>query len=417
MTDGLYLHDTMTGRKQRFTARSGGDGVKMFTCGPSIYAWPHIGNYRTFLYEDILQRYLAYSGYPVHRLINFTDVEDKAIAEAARKNLSLHELTQPVADHFLRESRLLKIKLPDHIPRSSTNVDQGVYLIERLLEKGYAYRYGKDVFYDPLQFDNFGKLYGLEMKRWPQKRVRFYKDTYPGRRWNLGDFILWKGRRKSDGAVFWQTSLGEGRPAWNVQDPAMITRHLGYQVDLSCGGIDNLYRHHDYNIAVIEGVSGQRFAEYWLHGEHVLVNGVKMSKSRGNIVYVSHLLNRGFQPRHVRFFLIDSHYRRPLNVNEDQLHLARGKVDTFRNMVHHIRQKRGTSEPSDPAAAGRIQRLAEGFQSSMNDDLDVRGAFDHIYNELAGLAQRKAEGRLSDPDSQTAAEEIRKIDTVLRILD
>ncbi|MGM0452371.1 MAG: class I tRNA ligase family protein [Thermodesulfobacteriota bacterium] len=417
MTDGLYLHNTMTGRKQRFTPRGGDNSVKMFTCGPSIYSWPHIGNYRTFLYEDILQRYLAYNGYSVDRLINFTDVEDKAIAEAGRKNLSLEELTHPVAESFIQESRLLKIKLPDDIPRSSTSVGQAVHLIERLLEKGYAYRYGKDVFYDPLRFDNFGKLYGLDMSRWPAKRVRFRKDTYPGRRWNLGDFILWKGRRKSDGPVYWQTTLGEGRPAWNIQDPAMISKYLGYEVDICCGGIDNLYRHHDYNIAVIEGVSGERLADYWLHGEHVIVDGIKMSKSRGNIVYISDLLNCGFQPRHIRFFLIDSHYRSRLNLSDDQLHLARGKVDTFRNLVHHLRQNRGKSSSSEPAAAGRIKRIPNGFVCRMNDDLDVHGAFDYIYTELAKLAEYKAHGRLSDQDSHAAAEEIEKIDTVLRILD
>lgn len=417
MTAGLCLQNTMTGKKQPFSPRGGGDRVKMFTCGPSIYAWPHIGNYRSFLYEDILQRYLEYLGYTVERLINLTDVEDKAIAEARRKNLALTDLTRPVADRFFHDSRALKIKLPDDIPRSSTCVGQAVHMIERLLEKGYAYRYGKDVFYDPLKFEDFGKLYGLDMSRWPKQRIRFYKDTYPGRRWNLGDFILWKGRRKSDGAVFWQTTLGEGRPAWNIQDPAMISKYLGYQVDLSCGGIDNLYRHHDYNIAVIEGVSGERFADYWLHGEHVLANGVKMSKSRGNIVYLSDLFKRGFQARHVRFFLIGSHYRRPLNLNEDHLHLARGKVDTFRNLVHQIGQNRGGGDVSDPAAAGRIESLQNGFEARMNDDIDVGGAFDHLYTVLIELAKLKSDGGLSDEDSQRAADSVQKIDSVLRLLD
>jgi len=319
----LCLQNTMTDRKEIFKPRERGR-VKLFTCGPSIYNWPHIGNYRTFLYEDILQRYLEYLGYRVERMINFTDVEDKAIAEARERGISLQDLTEPVAQRFRQDCRDLHIKLPPTIPRSSTSVDQAVALIQKLLDRGFAYWHGRDVFYDPLKFKGFGRLYGLDMSRWPKKKIRFRKDTYPGQRWNLGDFILWHGRRSSEDKFYWETEIGEGRPAWNVQDPAMITRHLGYQVDISCGGVDNLYRHHDYNIAVIEGVSGKPFAAYWLHGEHVLVRGVKMSKSRGNITYLADLTARGYRPHHLRFYLIYGHYRDKLNLNLDHLHLARG---------------------------------------------------------------------------------------------
>ncbi len=418
MGSRLCLKNTLTGRKEIFKPMDKDLRVKMFTCGPSIYSWPHIGNYRTFLFEDVLQRYLTYLGYSVQRLINFTDVEDKAIGAAREKGMSLAELTEPVAERFFEECRLLRIALPETaVSRSSTSVDQAVYLIQRLLDKKIAYRHGKNIYYDPLKFKGFGKLYGLDMSRWPRKKVRFHKDTYPGHRWNLGDFVLWMGRdRDRQGGIFWETELGKGRPSWNVQDPAMITKHLGYRIDISCGGIDNLYRHHDYNIAVIEGVSGKKFANYWLHGEHVLVDGVKMAKSRGNIVYVGDVLESGMAPHHLRFYLIYGHYRDRINLSRERLHMARGRIDTFRDLVGKITESRGARGKSDPRAAERVRRLEGGFKDRMNDDLDVKGAFDAVYEPVEKLAGTAAAGRLSARDRNAAAKALERIDGVLRVL-
>ena len=414
----LCLHNTMNRRKQAFKPRKDDGTVKLFTCGPSIYNWPHIGNYRTFLYEDVLQRYLEYLGYDVQRLINFTDVEDKAVERAAEKGTTVARLTEPVAEAFHRDCKLLRIKLPQGpIPRSSTCVDQAVTLVHKLLEKGIAYRHEDDIFYDPLKFRGFGKLYGLDMSRWPKKKIRFRKDTYEGNRWNRGDFILWKTcRGDSDSEPCWDTELGRGRPSWNVQDPAMITKHLGYQVDISCGGVDNLYSHHDYNIAVIEGVSGKTFAGYWLHGEHVLVDGRKMSKSRGNIVYLKDLMDRGYRPHHLRFYLCYGHYRRKLNLAEDKLHLARGKVDAFRRIAAILDGSRQNGA-SGEGAARLVERLPVLFEERMNDDLDIKAAFDGVYAAATELAQLQARGELSRGDSRRAAAALKKIDSVWRFLD
>lgn len=414
MPTRLCLRNTLTDRKEIFKPRQGRQ-VKLFTCGPSIYNWPHIGNYRTFLYEDVLQRYLEYLGYRVERLINFTDVEDKAIAEARERGISLEELTEPVARSFRQDCRTLGIKLPETIPRSSTSVDQAVALIRKLLDRRYAYWHGRDVFYDPLKFKGFGKLYGLDMSRWPKKKIRFHKDTYPGQRWNLGDFILWHGRRGPEDEFYWDTEIGKGRPSWNIQDPAMITQHLGYRVDISCGGVDNLYRHHDYNIAVIEAVSGRSFAGYWLHGEHVLVQGVKMSKSRGNITYLSDLIARGYQPHHLRFYLIYGHYRDKLHLNVDHLHLARGKVDTYREIVARLADPAQGAEESDRSAVEKIASIRAEFEHRMNDDLDVCGAFDAVYESAATLATIQARNQLSRGDARKATEILQEIDTVWQV--
>ncbi len=415
MPSDLFLYNTLTRRKERFAPRTTENTVKMFTCGPSIYNWPHIGNFRTFLFEDILQRYLEYKGYPVERMINFTDVEDKSIHQANKDGVALEALTQPVARSFVEDCERLKIILPEIIPRSSTCIEQAVYLTEQLLAKGIAYRHGKDVFYDPLKFKDFGKLYGLDMSRWPKRRTRFYKDTYSGKRWNRGDFILWKARRKEDGNIFWKTSLGEGRPAWNIQDPAMLTKHLGYEIDIWCGGIDNLYRHHDYNIAVTEGVSGKKLSRFWLHCEHVLIRKTKMSKSKGNILYVKDLLGTGYQSHHIRFFLIYKHFQQHIDVNDEQLQLARGKIDTLRDILGLL-ENGSSAVKSTPVAQNLLKEMKSAFERRMNDNLDVKGAFDDVYDNALQLAKMKAAGTLGSEQCRAAVEQLKQIDRVWQVL-
>jgi len=410
----LKLYNTMSRRKEIFKPLED-KKVKMFTCGPSIYQRPHMGNYRTFLFEDILQRYLEYLGYEVERALNFTDVEDKAIAEAKVEGTALKALTDRVAKQFLEDAELLRMKPPTYNPRSSTTVDQAVHLIKILLEKGYAYRHGGDVFYDPLKFKGFGKLYGLDMSRWPKEKRRFRKDTYNGMRWNLGDFILWHGYKEGD-EVYWKTEIGKGRSAWNVQDAAMATKHLGFKIDVYCGGIDNLYRHHDYTIAVVEAVSGEEFAHYWLHGEHLVVEGKKMSKSKGNIVYLGELLKKGYSPEYIRFYLIYRHYRKKLNLTERRLQEASKKLDNFREMVKEFACTESSSSESTPAAVSLIHSLTYRFEEKMNDDLDVKGAFDVLFKTVSKLSSLREELKLSHDDCHRIVNELRKVDKVFRVI-
>lgn len=413
----LHLFNTMSGRKELFESREAGR-VRMFTCGPSIYRQPHVGNFRSFLWEDVLQRYLEYSGYSVERVLNFTDVEDKAIAEAEEQGVDIMELTGRVSERFLEDARLLKIKLPEKIPRSSTSVDQAVRLIQILLEKGYAYRHGSDIFFAPLKFGGFGKLFKLDMSRWPRETRRFRRDTYPGRRWNLGDFILWHGFKDGD-RVYWDTEIGRGRPSWNIQDPAMIAESLGYTIDISCGGVDNLHRHHDYNIAIMEAISGLEFSRYWIHGEHLLVGGKKMSKSLGNILYPADFLKDGVDGRALRFYLIYGHHRRRLNVVLSRVEEAAGKLDSFRQMVRRVCSEGSAVSSSDTCGdenAGLIDRLTQEFQSFMDDDLNVKGAFDAVSEVMSKIVRLSDRGCFNKDDRVKVKEELRKIDTVLQVV-
>jgi cysteinyl-tRNA synthetase len=411
----LYLTNTLSREKERFRPLAG-PMVKMFTCGPSIYRRPHLGNYRTFVFEDVLLRYLEYLGYDVRRVINFTDVEDKSLAEAREQGLTVEALTEPIADRFYRESALLRIKLPEEIPRSSTVVEEAVDLIEILISKGYAYRHGPNIFYDPLKFEGFGKLFGLDMGRWPKKRRRFKRDTYPGRRWNLGDFILWHGASSEDGLAQWETRIGRGRPAWNIQDPAAIIKHLGSEVDICCGGSDNLYRHHDYTLAIMESASGREFCRTWVHGEHLLVDGAKMSKSRGNIVYTEQLLEQGYSASQLRFFLIYGHYRKNRNLTQSAFDKTAGKLGRFIALASRVMELGSGPSKSSQDAARLVKSLIETFETRMGDDLDVKGAFDGLTTTIARLADFKTEGDLSLPDVRRISNALRKIDGVFQVL-
>ncbi len=404
----------MTRQKEPFRPQN--SVVRMFTCGPSIYSAPHIGNYRTFIWEDVLQRYLEYLGYEVKRAINLTDIEDKAIEQAEERGMSVAELTGAVAGRFIEEAGRLRIKLPERIPRSSTSVEQAVHLIQKLLEKSYAYRYKGNIFFDPLKFKGFGKLFRLDMNKWPKTRKRFKRDTYPGRRWNLGDFILWHGCKRGD-EVCWDTQIGKGRPSWNVQDPAMIAQTLGYSLDIFCGGIDNLYRHHDYNIAVMESVSGQELARYWLHGQHVLVGGKKMSKSLHNIIYPENLFEQGFSWEQIRFYLLSKQYRRKLNLSMDAVRTESSRLDALRAMTRELSIPGENSEQiRDEAVDGLTEALTASFEAGMNNDLDTPSAVKGIFGAVQGLHLLHKIGRIGREQTQTIKERLRKADSVLQFL-
>jgi cysteinyl-tRNA synthetase len=410
----LKLYNSMSRTEEAFRPRVKGR-VKIFTCGPSTYRRPHVGNYRTFLYEDILVRYLGFSGFEVQRVINFTDVEDKMLEEAILEGRRPQDIAVEVEKRFVQETRLLGIRLPRTIAKASASVPQAVKLIQQLLRRGLAYWHDGDVFFQPLKFKQFGKLYRLNLSRWPKKTVRFRKDTYNGQRWNLGDFVLWHGKRKGDLSV-WHTAIGQGRPSWNIQDPAMITEHLGFQVDINCGGIDNIYRHHDYNIAILESLSGKTYANYYLHGAHLIVDGRPMSKSRGNIRYPEELLRKGLQAHHLRFFLVYKHYRRRLNLTPENLAKAAARLDALRDLVAGLTAGGGPKLAPEEArrVEGQIADVRENFRRHMDADLSVGKAVDAIQTRLKAL--RRFHGRLPAVLARRLRSDLAAIDEVLGFL-
>jgi cysteinyl-tRNA synthetase len=384
------------------------DLVSVFTCGPSVYQRSHIGNFRTFLFEDILVRYLEYLGYHVKRGMNFTDVEDKAIQEAARQGVSVKVLTDQNIAIFLKEMQGLRMKTPDFLPRASKAVDRAVEIIKHLLDEKIAYWHRGNCYFDPLRYPRFGELFGLDMKKWPVQKKRFHKDTYPGMQWNRGDFIIWHGYKKGED-TFWDTTIGKGRPAWNIQDPSMISQYFDETLSIYCGGIDNLFRHHDYTRAILESIRPYPMARYWLHCLHLRVNGKKMSKSIGNILYADTLEQRGYNLIEIRLFLIYGHYRKTMHYTDKRMHAVADRLRRFREVVKKIERAAGNVADTETGAA---QQIEQTFRERMNDDLDVKGAFDKVTALVNGMAMRN----LTATTAAGIIKALRRVDDVLRVI-
>jgi cysteinyl-tRNA synthetase len=384
------------------------DPVGVFTCGPSVYQRSHIGNFRTFLFEDVLVRYLEYLGYQVKRGMNFTDIEDKAMAEAAKKGTSVKKLTDKNIATFCKELTALRIKIPDFMPRASESVDRAVEIIEQLLDLKIAYWHQGKVYFDPLKYPRFGELFGLDMKKWPQQKRRFHKDTYPGMQWNRGDFVLWHGY-KGGNEPFWDTRIGKGRPAWNIQDPSMISRFFDETLSIYCGGIDNLFRHHDYTRAILESILSYPMARYWLHCHHLHVDGKKMSKSVGNILYTDDLQEQEYGLSEIRFFLIYGYYRKIMNYSAKRMRATTEKLRRFKEQVKKIKNKAGSTTETNTDVSRKIK---EAFQERMDDDLDVKGAFDSVSALISGMDIRNL--TLNETSGVTKA--LKEVDEVLQVI-
>jgi cysteinyl-tRNA synthetase len=382
--------------------------INIFTCGPSIYQRAHIGNFRTFLFEDVLVRYLEYSGYAVKRGMNFTDIEDKAIKEAEKRKMTVKQLTKENIKDFMEEMSLLRMKTPEYLPKASEAVDEAVEIIELLLDREIAYRHGGNIYFDPLNFPGFGRLYGLDMTKWPTRKRRFHRDTYPGMQWNLGDFILWHECREGD-PVCWDTRIGRGRPSWNIQDPSMVSKYFQETLSIYCGGSDNLFRHHDYTRAILESIRPYPMAKFWLHCHHLQVNGQKMSKSKGNIYYTDTLIEQGYDMGEIRFFLIYGHYREKLDYSDNTMRSAADRLRKFREMVKEVEGRADQEAELEWKVARRMKGV---FAESMDDDLDVRGAFDGLYGVLSQLEF----GELKPTEASGAMKALREIDGVLGVL-
>ena len=281
-------------------------------------------------------------------------------------------------------------------------------IINRLLDRKIAYWNNGNVYFDPLKFPGFGEIYGLDMNRWPLKKRRFHRDTYPGMRWNLGDFILWHGYKKAD-TVCWDTSIGKGRPSWNIQDPSMIFKHFNETLSIYCGGFDNLFRHHDYTRAILESIRPYPMARYWLHCQHLYVNGQKMSKSKGNIYYIHTLLEKGYDIQDIRFFLIYCHYRQRLNYSDENMRFAVDKLRKFRRIVRTIEKKMAPKASPDIKV---VQRLKKDFEEKMNIDLDVTEAFNDLYQILSTMNT----AALGINEASGIIQALREIDGVLKII-
>jgi cysteinyl-tRNA synthetase len=405
----LKLHNTLTGIEEEFHPLEEGV-VRLYTCGPTVYDYAHVGNFRTFVFQDLLRRYLRYSGYRVIHVMNITDVDDRTILNARQQGMSLRDYTTKYTDAFLEDSRTLRIESADIMPRATDHIPEMVALIRRLEAKGYTYRKDGSVYFGISRFPGYGKLSKADFSG-VQDGASVDADKYDKE--NARDFVLWKA--KKEGEDFWETEIGPGRPGWHIECSAMSMKYLGETFDIHCGGVDLVFPHHENEIAQSECATGKPFVRYWLHPEFLIVEGEKMSKSLGNYFTLRDLLARGHSPESIRYLLLSVHYRKQLNFTADGLHQAQASIHRLEDFVLRLKERAAAGEVSAEFAA-EVQAARKKFKEAMDDDLNTSAALAAIFDFVRATYQKESQKAISGSGARAALEFISEIDYVLSIL-
>jgi cysteinyl-tRNA synthetase len=368
----LRLYNTLTGRVEEFQPLEG-QRVRIYTCGPTVYNYGHIGNYRTFVFQDVLRRHLKYRGYDVMQVMNLTDVEDKIIREARAAGLPIREYTAKYIEAFRVDRKLLNLDEVEFLVRATDHIADMVELVQTLERKGYAYRSDGSIYFRVSAFPDYGKLSKISLSG-NRAGARVDADEYE--KADARDFVLWKAAK--EGEDFWETPLGAGRPGWHLECSVMAMKYLGPTLDIHSGGTDLIFPHHENEIAQSEAATGKPFARFWVHGEHLIVNGQKMSKSLGNFLTLRDLIARGYKPTAIRYLLASVPYRKPLNFTFEGLEQAEQSLERLRNFRERLTSER-LPAGSDPSLAGRAENARQGFEGALDDNLNTAEALAAIF--------------------------------------
>jgi cysteinyl-tRNA synthetase len=386
-----------------------GKTVKMYTCGPTVYSYAHIGNFRAYLFEDLLQRHLELRGFKVERVMNITDVDDKTIRGCREAGVSLNEFTEPFTRAFFEDLDALRIKRADTYPRATEEryVATMISMIETLIARGLAYQAeDKSVYFRIKNFPEYGKLAHFNLDEL-QSTGRVKNDEYEKE--SVGDFALWKAWDEADGAVRWDSPWGPGRPGWHIECSAMSTQLLGEQLDIHCGGVDNIFPHHEAEIAQTEGVTGKQFVRYWLHCAHLQVDAQKMSKSLGNFHTLRDVLAKGYTGREARFALMRVHYRAPLNFTWEGMAESRQALGRIDDWLARLRETATGAEASGATPAGTQ------FEEAFDDDLNISAALGFLFETIRETNRAMDAGTLDASAARGWLEWWNRIDTVLAL--
>ena len=413
----LRFYDTLTRSLKPFQPLEAGR-VGVYACGPTVYQLPHIGNYRTFLFTDVLHRYLEWRGYQVRFVMNLTDVDDRIIERALERETTIEAFTAPFIGGFLAELETLGVRPADAYPRATEHTREMAQLVARLLERGHAYAADGSIYYDISSFPDYGKLSRVDLDQ-VRKGERVASDRYEKQ--DVRDFALWKAAKEEDRRVgaAWPAPWGEGRPGWHLECSAMSMKELGESFDIHAGGEDLVFPHHEDEIAQSEGATGKPFARYWLHAKHLLIQTEKMSKSVGNVVGVADVLERGYAPAVVRYLLISAHYRSELSFSFEALDDARAavrRITDFRGRLRRI----SPDDAGEPAGLeARAERALAAFQEAMDDDLNVPGALGALFTFVreANTALDERGGHAGGAERDAALAALERMDEVLGVLE
>lgn len=403
----MRLYNSLSRRVEVFEPLEAGH-VRMYTCGPTVYDYAHVGNFRAYVFEDVLRRTLRRQGWRVTQVMNLTDVDDKTIRGARERGVSLAEFTQPYIHSFFEDLRALAIEPAEHYPRATDHVPEMIALIRRLFERGHAYLSDDgSVYFAVRSFPAYGRLAHLDPASL-QPGARVAHDEYD--KDHAADFALWKAWDESDGDVAWDSPWGRGRPGWHIECSAMSMKYLGETFDVHTGGADNLFPHHENEIAQSEGATGRPFVRFWLHCGYLVVEGQKMSKSLGNFYTLRDLQVRGFEGREVRYALLAAHYRQPLNFSLEALAAARSAVGRIDDFYARLASVAGHAVPClDVAPAWAIQAHRR-FWETMQEDLNTPDA-------LATLFEMVRDGHRQMDAGALRAAEAAGVMTVLEDMD
>jgi len=406
----IHLHNTLTGKVEPFVPQKPGE-VSMYTCGPTVYDYAHIGNYRTFVFQDILRRFLKLRGFQMIHVMNLTDVDDRIIANSAAAGKSIREYTEKYVQAFFDDCKTLSIEAPEHWIRATDHIDDMVQLIQRLQANTYTYPGEGSIYFRISKFPNYGKLSKIDLSG-IQAGARVDNDRYEKE--SARDFALWKAPKP--GEHFWETAIGPGRPGWHVECSAMAMKYVGETLDIHTGGIDLAFPHHENEIAQSEGATGKPFVRYWLHAEHLLVEGEKMSKSLGNFFTLRDLFAKGYKPSALRFALASVPYRKQLNFTFDGLTQATNSVERLRNFVDRLKQGKFPGGNQDGMAA-RIAKAAEEFDAGLSDDLNTARALAAVFDLVREVNIAMDKGEFRQGDVATLQEFLAAFEKVFAVLE
>jgi cysteinyl-tRNA synthetase len=406
----VRFYNTYSRQKESFAPLREGE-VRIYTCGPTVYDYATIGNFRTFLFEDLLRRALQRFGYRVVQVMNLTDVDDKIIHAALTRNVPLETITAPFIQAFFEDLGALNVEPAEYYPRATEHIPQMLRLIGVLLEKGCAYRLGGSVYFDISKFPAYGNLSRIKASS-SRDFSRLESDEYEKEQ--ISDFALWKERK--EGEPFWESPFGPGRPGWHIECSAMSMQYLGETLDIHTGGIDNMFPHHENEIAQSESATGKTFVRTWLHSSHLMVNGERMAKSKGNYYTLRDLVAKGFSPRAIRFLLTSTHYRTPLNFTFDSLVQAEKHVERIQDFFHRLLEYQGNPEDR-PELPGILHQREKELLDSLADDLNVSGAHSALFSLMRDINPWLLSGSLSRNDVQSVLGVLRSFDRVLGLLE
>jgi cysteinyl-tRNA synthetase len=405
------FRNTRTGRVEDLEPLEAGH-VRIYSCGPTVYAPSHVGNYRAFLFDDLLVRFLRYRGYRVTWVMNVTDIDDRIIQRAAEAGVPIGDLTGRYERLFLEEWARLRMLEPDVRPRATAHIPEMVAIIEHLLESGHAYRTEDgSIFFRISSWPAYGALAHLDATRL-QSTERVLADDYG--KDDVRDFAVWKGPKPAEPS--WDAAIGPGRPGWHIECSAMSMRYLGESFDIHTGGVDLIFPHHEDEIAQSEAATGKPFVRLWLHNEHLRLAGRKMAKREGNIETPSEVYATGISPRALRYALIAGHYREPLEFGDEPLQAAASAVERLSTLLAALdgyrEERAGAADLAPLLATARA-----GFVAALDDDLNTPAALGALFELVRELNRRLAQRALSTADAQAAATVIRELDSVLGVAE